>query len=109
MNWMESVQVELKRAQEAQRAENEGKARTSARRAVGLAVEELQKRFPGKTYGRDYISQLRSLASDPAVPKEAREAADRLQARITPDFVSRSLDPVHDAEIILAFILARLH
>jgi hypothetical protein len=108
MNWRESIEIELDRARVAQREGNEGKARTSARRAVGLAVEEHQKRFPEKAHGRDYISQLRSLAADPEVPQAAREAADRLQARITPYFASRSVDPVHDAEIILAYIHTRL-
>ena len=108
MSWMESVQLEMERAREAQRQGNSGKARTSARRAVGFAVEELQKRFPGTTYGRDFIAQLRSVAVDPAAPQNAREAADRLQARLTPDFVSRSENPVDDAEIILSYILTRL-
>lgn len=108
MNWMEYVQFELQRAREAERQGNSGKARTSARRAVGLAVEELQKRFPGTIYGKDFIAQLRSLAADPAVPRDAREAADRLQARLTPDFLSRSVNPVDDAEIILAYLLTRL-
>ena len=108
MKWMESVQLEMQQAREAQRQGNGGKARTSARRAVGLALEELQRRFPGTTYGRDFIVQLRSLAVDPAVPAPAREAADRLQARLTPDFLSRSVNPVEDAEIILAYIFSRL-
>jgi len=108
MKWMESVQLELQRAREAQRQGNNGRARTAARRAVGLAMEELQKRFAGTNYGRDFIVQLRSLAVDPAVPQPAREAADRLQARLTPDFLSRSVNPVDDAEIILEYILSRL-
>lgn len=108
MMWMESVQLELRRAREAQQQGNSGRARTSARRAVGFGLEELQKRTAGINYGRDFIAQLRSLAADPAVPQTAREAADRLQARLTPDFLSRSVNPVDDAEIILAYILSRL-
>ncbi len=108
MNWMETIELEMRRAREAQRQGNSGKARTSARRAVGLAVEELQKRFPETIYGRDFIAQLRSLALDPVVPQAARAAADRLQARLTPDFHSRSVNPVNDADIILAYILSRL-
>ena len=108
MNWMEDIELEMRRAREAQQKGNSGKARTSARRAVGLAVEELQKRFPDTSYGRDFITQLRSLAADPALPQAARDAADRLQARLMPDFQSRSLNPVEDAAIILEYIFSLL-
>jgi hypothetical protein len=109
MKWTESVELELQRAREAQRQANSGKVRTSARRAAGLALEELQRRFPERNFGGDFITRLRSLAVDPAVPQPVREAADRLQARLTPDFASRSVDPVDDAEIILAYIVSLLH
>lgn len=108
MNWIDHIDLEMRRARDAQRQGSGGKARTSARRAVGLAVEELQKRFPETFYGRDFIAQLRSLSLDPAVPQAAREAADRLQARLTPDFQSRSVNPVDDAEIILAYLFSRM-
>jgi len=63
---------------------------------------------PGTTYGIDFIAQLRSLSADPSIPQSARDAADRLQARLTPDFQSQSVNPVSDAETILAFIFSRL-
>ena len=108
MNWMESVNLELERGAEAERQGNQGKARTSARRAVGIAIEELQRRFPEKTFGRDFIGQLRSLASDPEAGESIRSAADRLQARLTPEFESPSKDPIGDAKIIIGFVLERL-
>lgn len=108
MSWKEDLEREMSRAWEAQRSGNEGKARAGARRAVGVAVEEFQRRFPGKTYGRDFIARLRGLAVDPDVPEAVRRAAERLQARLTPDFRSQSVDPINDAEIILEHILSRL-
>jgi hypothetical protein len=108
MSWRDEIDLELERAREAKRNGNQGRARTSARRAVGFAIVELEKRFPEKQYGRDFMTQLRSLASDAAIPEHVRNAADRLQARLSPEFESPSKNPIDDAEIIVQFILERL-
>jgi hypothetical protein len=108
MNWTDEIKLELARAKEAQRGGNMGRARTSARRAVGTAIAELQKRNPDKHYGRDFITQLRTLAQDDAIPENVRNAADRLQARLSPAFESPSLHPIEDAEIIIQFVFERL-
>jgi hypothetical protein len=108
MNWPDEIKLELTRAKEAQRNGNVGKVRTSARRAVGAAIATLQKKIPDKQYGRDFITQLRSLALDEAVPENVRSAADRLQARLSPAFESPSLHPIEDAEIIIHFVFERL-
>jgi hypothetical protein len=108
MNWLDEVNVELQRAEAAERSGNSGKVRTSARRAVGVALLEMQSRIPEKNYGRDFISQLRGLASDMSVPEEARLAADRLQARLSPQFESPSRNPIDDAKSIIRFVTERL-
>jgi len=104
MTWLDEVNAELRRAESAQRSGNPGKVRTSARRAVGIALVELQRRIPEKNYGRDFISQLRGLAGDESVPEQARLAADRLQARLTPQFESPSKSPIDDARCIISFV-----
>ncbi|MBM4161750.1 MAG: hypothetical protein FJ217_11725 [Ignavibacteria bacterium] len=104
MGWADDVQQELARAKEAEESGNMGKARTSARRAVGIALSELQRRFPQRYHGQDFIRQMRSFAEDAALPHEVRSAAVRLQARISSDFTSPSLDPVRDAMTIIEYI-----
>ena len=108
MKWRDEIELELTRAREAERNGNQGRARTSARRAVGIAIVELQRRFPEKQYGKDFMTQLRSLASDPAIPERVRIAADRLQTKLSPEFESPSKHPIDDAGIIVQFILERL-
>ena len=108
MSWLDEVNVELQRAQAAERSGNSGKVRTSARRAVGITLMELQRRVPEKYYGRDFISQLRGFASDESVPEEARLAADRLQARLSPQFESLSKNPIDDAKSIIKFVTEHL-
>ena len=108
MKWFEDIERELDRAKEADQRGNHGKARTSARRAVGMAVEEMQKKLPEAQYGRDFISCIRGIASDTTLPREVREAAERLQTRLTTKFESPSTDPVEDARIIIRFVVDRL-
>jgi hypothetical protein len=108
MKWRDEIDLELARAKEAERNGNHGRARTSARRAVGIAIVELEKRFPEKQYGRDFMTQLRALASEPTIPAHVRNAADRLQERLSPEFESPSKHPIDDAGIILQFILEQM-
>jgi len=108
MSWRDEIDQELARAGEAERSGNQGRLRTSARRVAGIAIAELQKRFPEKLYGRDSITRLRSFALDPAIPEHVRKAADRLQARLSPEFESPSKHPIEDARIIVGYIVERL-
>jgi hypothetical protein len=108
MNWRNEIELEIARAKEGERTGNQGKARTSARRAAGVAITELEKRFPEKKYGRDFITQLRAFADDAAIPEHVRKAADRLQARLSLNFESSSTHPIEDAGIIVDFVLTRL-
>jgi hypothetical protein len=108
VNWLEEVRLELQRAEAAKQSGNAGKARTSARRGVGIALTEFQRMHREKNYGKDFIGQLRGFSSDPSVPEEVRAAAERLGARLSPSFESPSRDPVGDANVIIAFIAAQL-
>jgi hypothetical protein len=101
MSWSEPVESELHRAEGSERIGNHGRARTCARRAVGLAVSELKKAGLLRNYEDDFMRQVRRLADDTRMNQEVREAAERLSAQISQDFSARSTKPVEDARIIL--------
>ena len=108
--FLQQAGVELQCAREAQDIGNEGKARTGARRAAGSALSALKQRFPDRNYGDDVMRQLRNLMDDATVPVDAREAAERLQARITEQFTPPfATDPIADAVIILNYVKKCLH
>jgi hypothetical protein len=108
MNWNDDVERELARGREAEQTGNSGKARTSARRAVGIAISALEERHPERRYGRDFIAQLRSFAADVSLPRHVRDAADRLQTRLSPQFDSPSVHPLDDAGIIIEYVIKLL-
>lgn len=108
MSWKEDVDRELKRAREAGASGNDGRVRTCARRAVGFALTELQRRDPGMTLGEGFLVQLRGVMENERFPADVRDAARRLQAKIAVDFSSPSVDPLQDAMIILAEVTARI-
>jgi len=102
---LRQADVELQRAREAVEVGNDGRARTAARRAAGNALTALKQRFPERNYGDDTVRQLRNLMDDVTVPLDVREAAERLQARITEQFTPAfSADPVEDAVTILTYV-----
>ena len=103
MNWLDEIEVELNRGRDAERVGNEGKARTAARRAVGIAVTEYQQQCAVKRYGDDFMKQLRGIADDPSLPADVREAATRLQTRISQEFTSPSRQPLADAQVIIRY------
>lgn len=104
MHWLDEIALELDRGQQAKQTGNDGKARTAARRAAGIAVTQLQNRVPEKRYGADAMQQLRGIAEDLSLPEDVRQAATRLQARVSPDFTSPSQEPLADARVIIDFI-----
>lgn len=108
MNWLDEIQLELDRGREAERLGNEGRARTAARRAVGIAVTEYQKQTAARQYGADVMRQLRGISGDGSLPDDVRQASTRLLTRISQDFVSPSRQPLNDAQVIIDFIRREL-
>ncbi len=106
--WKEQLRLELARAEDAMQVGNAGRARTCARRAVGLAITEWQRREPAVNFGRDFLRQLQGLSSDEQTPDEVRQAATRLQERLGKDFQSASREPIGDARIVIAHVLLRM-
>lgn len=107
MNWVDQLETEIGWGREAEAAGNAGRARTCARRSVGIVVTEYQKRTENK-YGNDVMRQLGGLASDTELPQEVRKAAERLQSRLSQDFTSPSEHPLEDALIIVNFFRQKL-
>lgn len=103
MNWLDEIELEFNRGREAERIGNTGKVRTAARRAVGIAATEFQRRLALQRYGDDVMKQLRGIAEDPSLPVDVREAAGRLQTRVSQEFTSPSRQPLADAEVIINF------
>lgn len=108
MNWLDEIELELNRGRDAERSGNNGKVRTAARRAAGRALTEYQERIGEHRYGNDFLSQLKAMAGDAGVPCDVRDAAMRLQARITQEFTSPSENPLSDALAIISYIQQRL-
>lgn len=82
-----------------------GRARTCARRAVGMVIQTtLGLGFGPRFYAATYIDALRRLADDVHFPETVRHAATRLVDRSNKEKQSASTNPVQDAEMILEFL-----
>jgi len=99
--WKRDIEAELERARQSQ---HPGRTRTAARRIAGIALQEWLKRDQKSGAPQNYLSALRQFLDAGSVPAEVRQAASRLEARLSPDFVSPSLDPIADAMIIVEFV-----
>ena len=104
-DWQREIEIELRRTRQ---SHNPGRTRTIARRIAGIAIQELQKRTPRLSAGGDYIQALRMFMKSETLPDEVASAAARLEARLSSDFTSPSVDPVGDAMIIVEFVRAKL-
>ncbi len=102
-SWIEEVEKELRSAREALKQGNEGRARTAARRAAGIALQKLSE-AQGESTSGDFISLLRAFSRAPGLPAPVADAAGRLAARIGNDFTSPSLDPIADATAIIEYV-----
>lgn len=95
---------EMAEARLVQAEGNIGRARTCARRAVGMAMRETLGLGPKRSdYASTFINGLYRMAEDQNFPEKVRAAAARLVDRSKEDRTSAAIDPVHDAEIILKF------
>jgi len=96
-----NIDVELKRAKKAVEEGNIGMARVCARRACGAAISFWLQNNPRHNYGNSAMNQLRSIQSDDTVPKEVKDAAERLTTKVADQTTSPFSDePITDAKII---------
>jgi quercetin dioxygenase-like cupin family protein len=83
--WREKFEAELRQAEAARQAGNEGMARVCARRAAGHVLGEYYTRRELPFYGPSAYDHLRSLKDLPDVPEGVREVARHFLVRITPE------------------------
>ena len=97
-----TLQDEIADVRQAQSNGDIGRARTCARRAIGMALRQTVGIGPGEqNYAKNFIEGVWKLTSDPNYPEEVRDAAARLGDRSLKDRTSASSDPVKDLEIIM--------
>jgi hypothetical protein len=100
-DWLNEIDVELRRAEQSR---HPGRIRTVARRIAGTAIRQLPDTRHNLLAGEDTMTALRGFIRSPELPEEIRAAASRLEARLSPDFTSPSIDPIADAMIIVGFV-----
>jgi HEPN domain-containing protein len=94
----EKIELEMRTAREARLAGNEGRARVCARRAAGHAVRAFRDALGSDGQSHSAYVLLRWLAGSPDIEQSARECAERLAARVTPEHdLPYPQDPVEDA------------
>lgn len=99
--------TELARAQQAREEGNEGKRRVCARRAAGAVLVWWAEATGRRGWPPDALALLRRLGQEEDVPGNIRAAAERLTARITPDFrPPHAEDPADDARLLIGWLLA---
>lgn len=102
-----NIDAELNRAKQAVEEGNIGMARVCARRACGSAIGFWLQNNPDNSYGESAMNQLRSIQSDDIIPKEVKDAAERLTIKVADQTTSPlSDDPITDAEIITRYFLS---
>jgi hypothetical protein len=97
---------ELKAGEEAKETGNIGQARVCARRACGMAIEHWLENNPKKNWGASAMSILTKMQEDHTIPKDIRDAAERLTKRVDQNFETGiEEDPLKDGEIIIEYFL----
>ncbi len=99
------IDQELRAAEIAWKAGNEGKARVCARRAVILAVESWMATRAEPARRGDAMERLRMIQQHGAFPPSIREAAERLSTTVTRRHTAPfTIDPISDAHVIIAHL-----
>lgn len=83
--WEHRLQSELRQADTARAAGNEGKARVCARRAAGIIIGEFFQRRGGLQPGPSAYDRLKFLRQQPEISREIREVTGHFLIRITPE------------------------
>jgi hypothetical protein len=97
---------EIRAGEDAKEIGNIGKARVCARRGCGMAIEHWLEFHPNRNYGASAITMLSKLQKDDTIPKEIRDAAERLTIKVGQNFETGiEDDPLKDGEIIIEYFL----
>ena len=97
---------EIRAGNNAKKIGNLGKARVHARRSCGIAIEHWLRYNSHKNWGSSAISMLTQLQKDLTIPKEIRDAAERLTKKVDQNFETGiEENPLQDGEIIVDYFL----
>ena len=101
-----NIDAELNRAKKALEEGNIGMARVCARRACGNAISFWLEDNPRQGYGESAMNQLRSIQSDDTLPREIKDAAERLTTHVANQSdLKFTADPIADAKILTNYFL----
>ncbi|MEO8231515.1 MAG: UPF0147 family protein [Ignavibacteriota bacterium] len=100
------AKTELQIGEHAKEISNIGQARVCVRRACGMAIEHWLQFRPNKNYGANAITMLSKLQDDQTIPKNIRDAAERLTKKVDSNFETGfTEDPLKDGETIIEYFL----
>lgn len=80
------IDAELKQAEQARAAGNEGMARVCARRAAGIAIREYYQARGLPTRSTSAVDLLEQIRTDPQLPADVHTLAEHLLLRVTPEY-----------------------
>lgn len=100
-DWQDDIQNELRSGHN---LTHPGQKRAAARRIAGMALQELDKNSSRGPSNENYLQTLQRAMTEGDLPETVRDAAQRLQARLSADFESPSIDPLGDALIIVEYV-----
>ena len=104
------AKAELKHGEHAKEIGNLGQTRVCVRRACGMAIEHWLEFHPNRNYGASAITMLAKLQEDHTIPKEIRDAAERLTKKVDSKFETGiEEDPLKDGEMINEYYLNPVH
>ncbi len=102
------VRAELARAEQARARGNEGQARVCARRAAGIAAREYLIRQGQRPRTSSAYDVLQTLAEDPTMPTDVKEAALRLTLRVDEEFkLPADIDLLKEARTVCEALAPR--
>ncbi len=105
VEWETRFEAELRAAEAARAAGNEGKARVCARRAAGIAIGEFLRRQECPAPSPSAYDRLRFVADHPALPPAARRIVAHLVLRVDENFqLPEEIDLIAEARALPAVL-----
>lgn len=101
-----TAHAEIQAGELAKQTGNLGKARVCARRGCFFAISHWLEFNPQKDWGESAISMLTKLQGNQSIPKNIRDAAERLTKKVNQNFETGiEEDPLKDGETIIEYFL----
>lgn len=101
-----TAHAEIQVGEIAKQTGNLGKARVCARRGCFFAISLWLEFNPKKDWGDSAMSMLTHLQEDESIPKNIKDAAERLTKKVDQNFeTGTEIDPLRDGETIIEYFL----